>query len=397
MIALSHPTGNENVRQVGQALDDASLLERFFTTINWDEAGLVHHLLPEKARSLLSRRSYPAGVGAKTKAYPALELVRLLGGPVSIDTVSRGLDETVARQLAATTRGFYGYEDCALATFRAAKARGIKCIYDLPIGYWKAAQRIFAEEAEREPEWAMTLTGMNDSSEKLRRKEEELGLADCVVVASSFTKTTLAEADSGLAIRVIPYGAPPVVAGKSKTPSAKLRVLFAGSLGQRKGICYFLRALDLLNDDSIEVSFVGRRVVDDCVPLNRAVTKHRWLPTVSHDVMLREMREHDVVVFPSLFEGFGLVITEAMSQGTPVITTPHTAGPDLIEDGVDGFLVSVRDSEAIAEKLEFLVRNRAAARAMQEAARRKAAARPWDLYRQDVIALAREVLNESNP
>jgi glycosyltransferase involved in cell wall biosynthesis len=49
-----------------------------------------------------------------------------------------------------------------------------------------------------------------------------------------------------------------------------------------------------------------------------------------HEV-LREMQRHDVLVFPSLFEGFGLVIVEAMSQGLPVITTSHTAGPDIIE------------------------------------------------------------------
>ena len=51
------------------------------------------------------------------------------------------------------------------------------------------------------------------------------------------------------------------------------------------------------------------------------------------------MREHDVFVFPSLFEGFGLVITESMSQGTPVITTDRTAGPDLIKNDENGWLL----------------------------------------------------------
>ena len=50
------------------------------------------------------------------------------------------------------------------------------------------------------------------------------------------------------------------------------------------------------------------------------------------------MKEHDVLIFPSLFEGFGLVITEAMAQGTPVITTDRTAGPDVISDNENGCL-----------------------------------------------------------
>ena len=69
------------------------------------------------------------------------------------------------------------------------------------------------------------------------------------------------------------------------------------------------------------------------------------------------MREHDVFVFPSLFEGFGLVITEAMSQGVPVITTDRTAGPDLIQDGVDGWIVPAGSSIAIKEVLYKILEN----------------------------------------
>ena len=89
-----------------------------------------------------------------------------------------------------------------------------------------------------------------------------------------------------------------------------------------------------------------------------------------------------MLVFPSLFEGFGLVLLEAMSRGTTVITTAHTAGPDLLEEGVDGFVVPIRSAAAIAEKLEWLLREPARCRAMGQAARRKAAACSWEAYRQ---------------
>ena len=119
-------------------------------------------------------------------------------------------------------KAVYAYEDGAAESFRAASDCGIHRIYDLPIGYWKAAQQIYAEEAEREPEWAGTLTGIRDSAEKLARKEEELKLAECVVVASSFSRQTLKDAGFAGAIRVIPYGAPEAISSEITTHSGKL-------------------------------------------------------------------------------------------------------------------------------------------------------------------------------
>jgi glycosyltransferase involved in cell wall biosynthesis len=64
-----------------------------------------------------------------------------------------------------------------------------------------------------------------------------------------------------------------------------------------------------------------------------------------------------VLVLPSVEDGFGLVIGQAMACGVPVIATTNTGGPDLITDGVDGFIVPVRDAGAIRERLEHLYRN----------------------------------------
>jgi glycosyltransferase involved in cell wall biosynthesis len=97
------------------------------------------------------------------------------------------------------------------------------------------------------------------------------------------------------------------------------------------------------------------------------------------------MRSHDVLVLPSLFEGFGLVILEAMSQGLPVITTPHTAGPDIISDGEDGFIISIRSSDAIVEKIELLDKNRELLFEMSRLAEKKSEKFSWDNYSQKII------------
>jgi glycosyltransferase involved in cell wall biosynthesis len=92
------------------------------------------------------------------------------------------------------------------------------------------------------------------------------------------------------------------------------------------------------------------------------------------------MRHHDVLVFPSLFEGFGLVLTEALSQGLPVIATHHTAAPDLIEHGVHGFLVPIRDAQAIATHLLELHLDRDRLAAMSAACLDRASQLSWHAY-----------------
>jgi glycosyltransferase involved in cell wall biosynthesis len=104
------------------------------------------------------------------------------------------------------------------------------------------------------------------------------------------------------------------------------------------------------------------------------------------------MRRHDVLVSPSLHEGFGLVLGEAMAQGLVVIATAHSAAPDLMEDGVDGFIIPIRSCDAIVEKLELLLREPARLREMKQAACRKAQAHSWEAYRRALVRLAREVV-----
>lgn len=401
MILFAHPTGNANVRHAALALHRANLLGEFWTCLNFKDRSLMNRLLPRPIVRQLRRRSNPQELQPYLHTFPFRELMRLLApraglndlvrhetGMFSVDSVYHSLDRHISRRLADPQfDAVYAYEDGAEQAFRAASKLGRLAFYDLPIGYWRAARSILTEEALLKPEWASTLTGNKDSSRKADRKDAELALADVVFVASSFTHKTLESAPPfKAAVVVTPYGAPPIPANlpaatpRDSTDKDKpLRVLFVGSLGQRKGLSYLFDACRQL-EGAVQLTVIGTKPMVDSPVLNRELANVRWIASCPHHQVLAEMAAHDVFVFPSLFEGFGLVLLEAMAMGLPIITTPHTAGPDLIEEGREGFIVPIRSSNAIAEKLTRLHENRSLRDEMSANARRRAKEFTWEDY-----------------
>jgi glycosyltransferase involved in cell wall biosynthesis len=172
-----------------------------------------------------------------------------------------------------------------------------------------------------------------------------------------------------------------------------LRVLFVGRLVQLKGLSYLFEAMARVGA-CCTLTLLGSRPEVGCKPLASALQRHTWLAPVPHARVLEIMAQHDVLAFPSLIEGFGAVILEAMSRGMPVITTPNTAGPDLIEEGIDGYIVPIRDADAIAERLTALAEDRSRLAAMADAARRKAAGLPWERYERRLAGLMADCVYE---
>lgn len=403
MILFSHPTLNANAKALINGLFKNKILYKLYTCVAVFEGQLLYKLGSNPKLKDLKRRSLDKSWQKITQSNSFFELGRLLASKLNleflikhekgffcIDKVYQKQDQWVASNLAIAQnkgiKGVYAYEDGAFATFTKAKQLGINCIYDLPIGYWKTARLLMQKEFDINPDWSSTLTGFNDSLSKLDKKDQELALADVIYVASSFTKKTLKEYSGKLVeIKVIPYGFPEVKFRKvyESLEGRKLKILFVGGLSQRKGISYLFDAVKGL-ESQVELTIVGHKSVSNCSALNEALEEHHWIPSLSHDQVLTCMREHDVFVFPSLFEGFGLVITEAMSQGVPVITTDRTAGPDLIKDGEDGWIVPSGSSTAIREVFTKILETPGIVKQFGLAAQNKAQTRPWSVYGQEM-------------
>jgi alpha-maltose-1-phosphate synthase len=405
-VVISHPTGNPWARSDLRALERTGCLVAFYTTVAVPRLGAQYRTLPMKLRRELARRVFTEVPASKITTSPLREVVRLAAGRLglhslvrhevgwaSVDAVYHALDRRLAQDLERgkiNAAAVYAYEDGALETFKAARRLGMRRIYHLPIAYWRLLHGLLAEEKDRRPDWASTMIGLADSAAKHRRKDLELADADCVIVASSFTRDSLNHCpERPRRIEIVPYGAPPAVA-RAHLPAddrkRPLRALFVGHLSQRKGLADLHDAMTHVRG-LVTLTMVGPRVTADCPAVNRVIEAHHWLPPVPHARLLELMADHDVLVFPSIVEGFGLVITEALSRGLPVITTPHTGAADLMTDGRDGFIVPIRSPDAIADRLARLAEDRDLLAAMSAAALETARRNPWERYEERIVQI----------
>lgn len=406
-IVVMHPTGNRNVRAVISSFQEAGMLAKFNTTLAFDPDDSWLKLLPAKIRNEFIRRSYPVDFSLiHTRKF--LELSRNLlpamgfkgavkheSGFASVDSVYHDLDNATADYLEKLNKkqhidAVYAYEDGALETFTRAKAMGMKCIYDLPIAYWETLRKLMFEEAERLPNWVPTLGGgIRDSQAKLDRKTRELELADVVVGPGRFVLDSLPAWASSKQLIMSPFGSPEFGSAEDtqeeKSLDKPLRVLFVGSLGQRKGLGDLFEAVKKLDSKKIELVVMGSLLAPLEFYKNELLdfTYEKGRPNAQ---VLELMRSCDVFCLPSIVEGRALVMQEAMSQGLPLLITANTGGADLVIEGETGFLVPIRSPDAIAEKLTWYAENREATRKMGKLAKAHASKYTWKGYGDKIVA-----------
>jgi glycosyltransferase involved in cell wall biosynthesis len=159
-------------------------------------------------------------------------------------------------------------------------------------------------------------------------------------------------------VHVVPHGVSARFLADAPPPDAPRGggVLFCGSWDNVKGAPYLARAMALLagSGDAPRLTILGPGVPEDVVLASFDAAARpfvRVVPRAPEDEVMRHYREHDVLVACSTYEGFGMVIVEAMSQRLPVIATPVGCAPMLIRDGHNGVIVPPRDPDALAAAL----------------------------------------------
>lgn len=405
LILLSHLTGSPNSRHAALAYHEAGLLRACHHNLAWTDPPGLPALLPGALRAALRRRQFPAVLAPRLRTHPLPEWARLVAARLrlpllaplarrlcSIQASNRRFDRAVARSLGGSgCQAVHGYFDTSLHTFREARRLGLRRIYELPTPYWRTVRRVTEAERARRPgsDWNATLPSADSLAASAAQRDEELQLADLILVPSAFVRDSLAEAPAFQApVVVIPYGCPDLAPPLTTGDSPRLRLLFAGTLSQSKGLADLLEAIEPLGD-RVSLTLAGSASGPLPAGLRHPGAQVRRAGQLPHGDLLQEMRGHDLLVLPTLYEGLSLVALEAMSQGLPVLTTTCSGLDGLIENGRHARLVPPADPAALRAEIESLLSQPEARRSLAEQARDWAREHSWQRYGTSLVNACR--------
>jgi glycosyltransferase involved in cell wall biosynthesis len=250
----------------------------------------------------------------------------------------------------------FAYSYAAREIFRFAKKQGWRTILG-QIDPGPVEEKIVAEETARVPEladdWQPAPVKYWDNW------QEECSLADHIIVNSEWSRTCLEKAGvNGSKLSVVPLAYESPITDTPTTrayparfaPGRPLRVLFLGQVNLRKGVARLFDAIRQLKNEPIEFQFVGP--VQVAVPADlRNNARVRWIGAVPRGKTGDFYRTADVLIFPTLSDGFGLTQLEAQARGLPVIASRYCG--EVLKHSVNGLLLDEPTADAIVEALRF--------------------------------------------
>ena len=394
-VLISHPHGNKNTKKVVSMLGKLNLLDSFWTSIAFPfEFGIFKkrfYKIEFKKIKLRFLKDFLRHVCIflKLKRYYLHE-----SSIFSVNSIYKDLDISVQKYIDLNKKKInliYSYEDCALNSFKIASKNNIKTIYDLTSPYWLFREKILEEEINLQPEWSLSTTEVT-SQNKCKNKDEEIALSDQIIVASSFTAKSLELFEQNIKskINVVPYGitCPTTKIINKRNKNDKLKIIFVGRPTLSKGIQYLIQILNQL-DFPWELQIAGSipdtpHQISSKLDLFFRDPRCKFLGQIQNKSLIQKMKESHIFLFPSLFEGFGQVILEALSCGLPVITTNNTAGLDIIDNGKDGFLTPIRDIKNTIEIINNFYLNEELRMTIAENGFEKAKEFTWKRYQKKI-------------
>jgi len=238
-----------------------------------------------------------------------------------------------------------------LAIGRAAKARGIAYVCDRGSSHIEVQDRLLREEYGS---LGMHWPGVDPRV--IDRERAEYDLADAITLPSGFAVDSfLGQGVARTKLHLVPYGANLERFHRICARDQEFRVLFVGSLSVRKGIHHLLQGFARARLSNARLVLVGGISVEGNELLRRfPVERLELTGHLGWDGVAREMSRASVLVLPSIEDGFGLVLCQALACECPIIATTNTGGPDLVQGEDVGYVVPIRNADAIADRLTRL-------------------------------------------
>ena len=370
--------------ELAHQLQKRALLRKIYTTWPWARVkreGLERELvgtfpLIHTPDYLLGRSSfYPAGMERRMRRWN--------------ETAFDAWTERVIPECDA----LIGISGTSLRTGRLVQARGGKFFCDRGSSHHRWQARMVAEEHAR---WGVAYRG--DDPGVTERDEELYAMADAVTVPSAFAARTFVEMGVAASkVRVIPYGVRVERFLRTMPPPdlrERFEVVFAGHVSLRKGVPYLLEAFARVKHPGKRLRVVGAMDAGIKEILGRfPMAGVEFLGAVPQARLAEILGSSHLLVLPSVEEGLALVQAQAMACGCPVLATTNTGAEDLFTDGMAGFVVPIRDVDALVERMERIVEEPGLQARMSEAAvERVRRMGGWDAYGEGWGRLLREVV-----
>jgi glycosyltransferase involved in cell wall biosynthesis len=393
------------------ALQQAGILQRYICAIGFARSNPWYvRFLPNHWRRKLRSRDISGIDGALVRTIWIAEILQRGLPAMGLISWDRGnclnnyLYDILAQRWIEPCDVFHFVSSVGLYSARKAKAAGGIVVCDVRTEYPDYQFQVLGEEYAR--------LGLYYNPPGLsydNKIKAEYALADYIIVPSRYAQRTFVEAgfDAGRVL-VLPYGVDPTqffvadqkevghaaAARLSSSQQRPFRVIFVGQIVPRKGVHYLLEAFHRLSMDDMELLLVGH-LDETMAPIVHAAVERdariRIVDNVPKAELQRLYSTAAVLVLPSLADSWGLVVLEAMACGLPVIVSENSGSSEVVSEGVNGFVVPIRDVDAIEEKLDYLYIHSGALQQMGQAAHETVKHYTWQCYGQRLIQYYRDV------
>lgn len=188
-------------------------------------------------------------------------------------------------------------------------------------------------------------------------------------------------------ISVVPNGISPekfnIKSGEKKKGNSKT-IIFVGRLHPVKGVSYLIEAMAIVHREMTDAKLilvgdgVERSKLEELaekLDLNSCI---QFMGQVQQEIVPTMLQQADLFALPSLSESFGIVNLEAMAASLPIVATNVGGIPDIIEEGVNGYLVNAKRPSEIADRILMLLRNDKLREEISANNREKANLFAWD-------------------
>lgn len=223
-------------------------------------------------------------------------------------------------------------------------------------------------------------------------------IADYIITPSTFSRDTFI--NQGIdknKLVVIPYGCDTTrFYPMNKKSDGTFRVIYVGSLCVRKGVTYLIDAFKKIECKNIELVLIGKiekgleHLVDN-LPSNI-----KYIEYVPNNKLNEYYSNSNLFILPSLSDSFSLATLEAMASGLPIIVTENVGAKDFVQNDVNGYIVPIKNSEALKEKIVYLYNNTDIARNMGSEARKVALQVTWEQYEKRITEFYISLMEKNN-